>query len=182
MGRAFSNKPWLCRTPDDSESPERDTAELFEELLGAGTSVRVRVTGRSMSPFLQGDEFVTVRREPVKKMRRGDLVLFRDARGFLVLHRLMGKKRSGNRSFFTTKGDAVDLADEPVAEERVLGRVCAVEPADGGGERDLASLRFRLINRALYLLHRMPVVPGILRLIRRLYSESGNGGQGGERP
>jgi len=45
-----------------------------------------------------------------------------------VVHRIIRKIREGESGFtFRTKGDALIGPDEPVSEQEILGKVCAVE-------------------------------------------------------
>lgn len=162
MGRITQNEPWLSISGEG----EGSAGGLLEELLSCGARLRVRVTGRSMAPSLQGGEFVFIRREPVKKLSRGDLVLYRDSRGFLVLHRLVGKGKKELR----TRGDALGRADGPVAPSRVLGRVCAIQDAEGKRTRNLGSLRLRLAGMALGLLQQMRLFRALHRAIRARFA------------
>ena len=52
---------------------------LFEDILNAGSRLRVRVTGRSMAPFLGGGETVTLKQVPFTSLHRGDLILFKNS-------------------------------------------------------------------------------------------------------
>jgi signal peptidase I len=103
------------------------TAGLFEEILRQGCALRVQVTGRSMTPFLRSGEIVIVRPVPAATVQIGDIIFFRDRRGQLLLHRLIKKKRLPGGLHFQTKGDAVRGLDEPIAEDRLLGKACRIE-------------------------------------------------------
>jgi len=121
---------------------------LFEDILKSGSDLRVRVTGRSMSPFLQGGEVLTIRKVPLASLRRGDLIFFKDSRGYPVLHRLIRKKHSNSKFIFQTKGDALVGFDEPVLHEDVLGKAFKIEKNSAGcaKEINLESLLWKKIN------------------------------------
>lgn len=103
---------------------------LFEEMLGRGNCLRVRVTGRSMQPFLEDQEIISVKKVPASSLRMGDLILFKTRQDTLVLHRIIKKICvDKNNVFFQTKGDALRAADEPVHQNAVLGKVCGIEKA-----------------------------------------------------
>lgn len=101
---------------------------FFESVLDRGLSLRTKVTGRSMSPFLRGGEVLTIRRVPVSSLRRGDLILYKNLHGCPVVHRLVKRKRvDEGKSMFLTKGDALFSLDEPLADSEILGKVCRIE-------------------------------------------------------
>lgn len=60
---------------------------LMEEILTSGGTVELTVTGRSMEPMLH-DGVSRVRLAAPRKLRRGDLPLYRRADGSYVLHRV----------------------------------------------------------------------------------------------
>lgn len=123
---------------------------LFEEILDSGSSLRVKVTGRSMAPFLRGGEIVTLKKEPHDALRRGDLIFFKNSRGAPLLHRVIQKITSSDEKiFFRTKGDALIALDEPIQHHRVLGKVSRIEKIDSGsGSKciNMESFRWRTIN------------------------------------
>ena len=112
---------------------ERDKIGLFKDCLNRGLDLRVRVTGKSMSPFLRGGEVLTIKRVPARSLREGDLILFLSGDGSPVLHRVITSGNIGDNSrTFHTKGDALYGFDEPVHEEAVLGKVVRVEIEHAG--------------------------------------------------
>ena len=89
----------------------------------AGGTVRLPVSGASMSPLLRQGDVVVVRMGQGGP-RLGDVVVRRQGEA-LVVHRVV--RVTG--SCFVTKGDAVLTADPPAGEEDILGIVTAVEGA-----------------------------------------------------
>jgi signal peptidase I len=133
-----------------TELPLSGRLGLFEEVLAHGADLRVRVTGRSMVPFLRGGEVVVVRKVACSSLRRGDIIFFRDREGFPVVHRIVGRERRGHQDGgFRTKGDALCLPDEPVREGDILGMVCAVE--SDHAFRNLETVSWRGANYLLAL-------------------------------
>ena len=134
-----------------SLSPSKaEITGLFRDLLADGLSLRVKVTGRSMAPFLRGGEVVTIRKVPRKDLRVGDLIFVGGETGMPLLHRLVRKKRAGvDKYIFQTRGDAVRTLDRPVGHDEVLGRVCRIErfhPVSGFRNMDMNSPFQRGIN------------------------------------
>jgi signal peptidase I len=118
--------------------PTQDVCRLVEDVMSLGSAVRIRVTGRSMEPFLASGDVLTIEPLGTARIRVGDVVLFRRAGSAAhAVHRVV-------RVFggIQTRGDAFRLADEPVPDSEVLGRVRLVEKPDGR-RRDLASPRWR---------------------------------------
>ena len=118
---------------------------LFEDILARGFMLRVRVTGKSMTPFLKGQEVLSIRKVPGLSLRKGDLIFFKNRDGRPVIHRIVRKRRNGNAGIiFQTKGDALAAPDEPVREEHILGKVCTVE--NGPDRVDLETGIRRAVN------------------------------------
>lgn len=116
--------------------------ELAEQLLARGTRVRMAVGGRSMAPRLRDNDVVTIEPLADTSARFGELVLFRNAGGALVLHRVLRRWRG----HLQTGGDASIRLDCAIAHERVLGRVCRIERRDGSRiELERARERVRAI-------------------------------------
>ena len=105
----------------------RERQGLFEDLLGKGVLLRIRVTGRSMVPFLQGGEMLTIRKASASSLRKGDLVFFKNRDGHPVIHRIVKKYTHNDVLTFQTRGDALIGFDGPVREEHILGKVCSLE-------------------------------------------------------
>jgi len=119
--------------------------EQSEQGLKSGLLLRLRVSGESMAPFLRSGDFVVVRAMDASRLRRGDLVVVQ-REGQWVTHRLIGTSCRGWR----LRGDNLDLADPPVDEAEIAGRVVAVEQDDRLVDMD--RLRWRVVNTALGVL------------------------------
>ncbi len=98
--------------------------ELSRELLGAGKSFRFRAVGASMTPTIRDGEVLRVERVDAKTLSIGDIVLFKDDRGFRA-HRLVAMDPV--RNTFTTRGDASLEDDRSMGVEQISGRVVAKE-------------------------------------------------------
>jgi signal peptidase I len=118
---------------------------LFEDILNSDSNLRVKVTGRSMSPFLHGEEILTIKKVPYTSLRRGDLILFKNHLGYPVLHRIIKKKQDQDDVVtFQTKGDAMIVFDEPVRNNKILGKVCKIE--DGSKYINMETKMWSRIN------------------------------------
>ena len=100
---------------------------LCEDLLRSGRGVRFRATGTSMHPAIRDGELVTVEPVDASAVRRGDVVLFRSARG-LTAHRVTRVvARPDASQYFVLRGDNTGESHEHVATTSVLGCVIGVE-------------------------------------------------------
>lgn len=104
-----------------------DTLKLYEDILNSGSCLRMKVTGRSMAPFLHGGEILTIKKVSGSSLHIGDLIFFKNRDGFPLLHRIVKKGLNNNLLIFQTKGDALFSIDSPVSEKEILGKVCRVE-------------------------------------------------------
>jgi signal peptidase I len=87
-----------------------------------GEVVVVADTG-SMEPTLSGKSIVAIEHVSFTSLRQGDIVIYRDAGGLRIVHRLI--KRSGNAWF--VKGDDNATKDcELVTASNLVGRVFAI--------------------------------------------------------
>lgn len=108
-------------------------ASLFQEILNKDIIIRVKVTGNSMKPFLKGNETVTIRKVCSKEINVGDLIFFKDNNELPVLHRIISiKSNNENKTIFVTKGDSLIFTDDPIKENRVLGKVIKIEKYQNG--------------------------------------------------
>jgi signal peptidase I len=125
----------MAMTEPPSPSPVSLTsfhlfADLCEELLRQGRSVRFRAPGRSMYPTIRENDVITV--EPIGPLcvRVGDIVLYSLQRG-VVAHRVVRMIQHDRplpaHISFVLKGDTWRIEDEPLQEHQILGKVVTVE-------------------------------------------------------
>jgi signal peptidase I len=152
---------------------------LLDDLLDKGLALRIRVTGNSMTPFLQGGEILTIKKVPYKTLRKGDMIFFKSPDGFPVMHRIIAKKQQEDDTYiFTTKGDAVSTIDELVRENNILGKVCRIERTGSERKRkhvDMEMPVWKGINFSLALVSLSkgkitshPALAGLLRRVKKV--------------
>jgi hypothetical protein len=103
--------------------PRQRVLELVRQLLDDGLSVRLEVTGSSMSPFVRGGDVVTLAPPGEGPIRRGEVVAVLARRHWLVIHRVVAASPAG----LETRGDALDRPDEGVSRSDVVARLRRVE-------------------------------------------------------
>jgi hypothetical protein len=97
--------------------------ELLRTVLGRGASMRMRVRGSSMSPFVRDGDLVTIVPAAGRQFRVGDVVAaVAPANARLVVHRLVARR--GNR--WLLRGDNCREADGVIAVDAVVGVVARV--------------------------------------------------------
>ncbi|NOY64974.1 MAG: signal peptidase I [Nitrospirae bacterium] len=104
------------------EISNRALLSIAEILMQEGRSFSFRVKGLSMSPFISNGDIVTI--QPLKgTVRTGDVLLVKNSFGLPVIHRVI--KKTGSE--VVTKGDASVEPDEPVAYDKIVGKVVKIQ-------------------------------------------------------
>ncbi len=96
---------------------------FFSNILADGYNIRVRVTGSSMSPFLETGSYVTLSKVPPSDLKIGDILFCRCDDGTFKLHRLIAMKNET----LITKGDALGFPDKPFEKNDYQGKVIRIE-------------------------------------------------------
>ena len=124
-----------------SAAADKGHSQLFgllsQALLSDGLGFRFRACGRSMAPAIRDGDLLHVRPLVIEKLRRGDIVLFADGRGFRA-HRLVFVDRG--RDVFLTRGDAGVEIDGALSYPQLLGKVVAKEEEDAAGRVHIVQL------------------------------------------
>jgi hypothetical protein len=110
---------------DESSSLKAPVQKItfLSSMLEEGYDLRLRVTGASMSPFLETGSYVTLSWVPLSELKIGDIIFCRCDDGSFKLHRLIMIKNE----MLITKGDALDSADKPFKKTDYQGKVIRVE-------------------------------------------------------
>ncbi|WP_420208556.1 S24/S26 family peptidase [Candidatus Electronema sp. JC] len=109
---------------------EPGALDLVQTLLRQGLTVRIRVSGSSMRPLLQGDELVEVAPLGQAIPCLGDILFVRSRQDSPIIHRLIWQRSRNGRTQLLTKGDACLGFDGFIPAEQVLGRIERIFPAD----------------------------------------------------
>jgi hypothetical protein len=139
--RRASHATGPLREPDPPVTLSISSMEfgaLAAGILGSGASLRCRVHGSSMKPFLRDNDILTVASPTPSPPRIGDVVLYRSANGQALLHRVIDITERDGRDWLTVWGDAAAGILEEVGRERVLGVAVALERGRHGRRIRLA--------------------------------------------
>jgi hypothetical protein len=102
-------------------------AALTAELMAEGDGLRFRAHGRSMKPFIRDGDVLVIARIAPAELRTGDVALFRSRGGSVLAHRVCRSVGRGEKTRWTTRGDALFMLDSSFGPDRLLGRVVTVE-------------------------------------------------------
>ncbi|MCM1191349.1 MAG: S24/S26 family peptidase [Butyrivibrio sp.] len=95
----------------------------IEALLSEGKSIRIHPQGYSMYPlFVPGRDEAVIAPVETRKLKRGDVVLYRREGSILVLHRIWKRKPEG----FYMVGDNQSEVEGPLRAEQIKGILCQV--------------------------------------------------------
>lgn len=104
---------------------EKNGKISVEELLKEGRTVQFSPIGSSMNPLFASkrDYAIVVPMDRCKKLKRGDVALYRRPNGgILVLHRVFKVNKSG----YYFVGDHQKEVEGPLTEDSVLGKMVAM--------------------------------------------------------
>jgi SOS-response transcriptional repressor LexA len=110
--------------PNPSLGDNYPVAGLMRAVLERGKAFRFEARGRSMHPFIQDGDMITVRSLAAGEPRTGDIVAFvHPATGGVRIHRVVRSAEGG----YQLKGDNVLGEDGLFSRDAILGRVLRVE-------------------------------------------------------
>jgi len=93
------------------------------------------VSSDSMRPTLEIGDLIIVKRIDPSQLydapMKGDIIVYRNKEGELVVHRLISKTPTEDGYLLTTQGDANYRADDPFSDEQYVGKVIARIPFIG---------------------------------------------------
>lgn len=147
----------------ETNSVKIGNEELFEfirVLISEGHNAEFRVSGRSMMPFMvSGRDKVLLSPCNPREIRKGDIILARESRGLIVLHRVIGVDECG----ITLRGDGNwhDYETEKVDFDKVVGIV--TEVIRNGHTVSVHSLSWRVLSYIWHICY--PVRHFLLRVI-----------------
>lgn len=145
----------------------QELAQLGDLILKQGAELRFQATGTSMQPAIQDGQMIRVGPVPQGGPRRGDILFYRSGSDRAVIHRLLRKVRIKGGEWFLSGGDACVDTDAPVPADQVLGRVVAVEAANGRVvrlDRGLNLIRARLFAWSWQVAPYLRRLPGAQRV------------------
>jgi signal peptidase len=83
---------------------------ILSAVTGSSTPIAV-VEGYSMFPLLREGDLVFAYKPQPSQIHVGDIVIYRDLRGILVIHRVVRVKIVDGKYYYVTKGDNNEVPD-----------------------------------------------------------------------
>jgi signal peptidase I len=83
--------------------------------------------GNSMFPFIQQGNLCRFAPCEPSQLKKGDVILFYSQAGQLIAHRFVKINRKDNQKFFLLKGDTNLGFDQPIGEDRILGKLESIQ-------------------------------------------------------
>lgn len=96
--------------------------KLGASLLAEGRTVRVKLGGSSMFPFLRQGDVAQIKPVPITELKRGQVIVF-EHKGRWTAHRLVAIRNKATIPHLLAHGDSVRRADPPILKEYYLGVV-----------------------------------------------------------
>jgi signal peptidase I len=112
-----------CSRTDTPNSAAK--CDLAIEVLRSFGEVRFAATGWSMIPTIWPGDTLLVERIGHDQVHIGDVVLVRRDAG-LCAHRVISKPETSGTAYCITQGDAMPVADQPLIESELLGRLAGL--------------------------------------------------------
>lgn len=144
--------------------------------LGDSYSFSFQFKGGSMYPILKDGDWVTIKYVEPKKMKIGDIIVYkRKEEVYITNHRLVKKASHNGRLYFITRGDATigPCYDSPIYEEDILGMVISRKRGDKIMNFDSYSARITgyIFNHLLFYYPQIlePFLRKIVRVFQRLW-------------
>ena len=111
--------------------------------------MRFTAQGTSMSPLIRDGDVVLI--EPIcsKLLKPSEIVLFTNQQGNLVLHRVLKRWKKDDEVLYLLKGDQVATPDGIYENEKIFGRLKAVERS--GSILSLEKPAFKVLNWLAFL-------------------------------
>ena len=97
-------------------------------LLGFTPTV---IASGSMQPALNPGDMAIIIKTPAEAIKVGDIIQYQTSSGSPTIHRVIDKYKAGGQLWFITKGDANNVADDPVNERQVMGKLVFTIPKLG---------------------------------------------------
>ncbi|MFD0829818.1 S24/S26 family peptidase [Neobacillus sp. M.A.Huq-85] len=103
------------------------TFTILKKTIDKNGWLELPAYGNSMYPFIrQGNHCRFVPCQPLS-LKKGEVILFHSQDGKLIAHRFIRTKMINQQQHFLFKGDTNLGFDQPIGEERILGRLVSVK-------------------------------------------------------
>ncbi|WP_442594240.1 S24/S26 family peptidase [Neobacillus sp. D3-1R] len=109
---------------------DQKTITFFKNKIEKERFLELPADGSSMFPLIQKGNICRFVSVIPAKLVKGDIVLFHSTSGQLVAHRFYYRKVNGCNQLYYFKGDTNLGFDQPITEERIIGKLTSIKKAD----------------------------------------------------
>lgn len=102
---------------------------LIKHKMASAGWIELPALGCSMYPLIREGNKCRFHAIPPKAIKKGDILLYRSARGELIAHRFCSVREEGNKSMYLCKGDTNLGYDQLIEEEQILGILYSIQTA-----------------------------------------------------
>ncbi|MGM0884310.1 MAG: hypothetical protein ACQEXQ_25125 [Bacillota bacterium] len=103
-----------------------ELAVIIGKIIENRGSIDVTCYGNAMFPFLREGNMATCVRVREEELRIGDVCLFGNNEGYLLLYRIIDINDEQQPAIYTLRGDTCDEPEHPVPFTRIIGKLSAV--------------------------------------------------------
>lgn len=103
-----------------------ELAVIIAKIINKRGSIDVRCYGHAMFPFLREGNISTFVRVQEEGLQIGDVCLFANKSGNLLLYRIIDVDNEQQTALYTFRGDTCDISEYPVDFSRIIGKLQAV--------------------------------------------------------
>ena len=104
----------------------KNQAKLLKKLIEFNKYLEIPSQGFSMFPMIRQNDICTFEKFNVKKLSKGDILLFVSKDGGVTGHRYLRSIDLDGQVGFVCKGDTNLYPDEPVIESEVIGKLTMI--------------------------------------------------------
>jgi signal peptidase I len=133
-----------------SEALRSLNKEIVEESLKRSGKVWVKIEGKSMEPVIKKGDKVLVEGKRAEEITPGDVILYSVDEN-LIVHRAVGRFFHSGKWFFLERGEVSEGIGR-IDEENLLGKVVAVEGAEGAFHFERSYEEWRKVSGRGYAL------------------------------
>lgn len=98
---------------------------LLKESLLMGNTISVKISGKSMEPFIPEGSTLLAKAAELDTVKSGDIILFIN-KDMVIAHRLFKKVKKDGSVFLKVKADASASFDSLVSSDEFIGKVISI--------------------------------------------------------
>jgi hypothetical protein len=136
----------MKNSKDFPETKFQVVAELFKEEIEKRGKLSFKVKINSMFPIIQSNDKVVVEKFVPGLLVIGEIIVFNIGKD-LCAHRYIARQEKNGVNEYFTKGDRSFKFDHPVIENKIVGRVTAIERQ--GKKLNLSRFKYRIMSFCL---------------------------------